>query len=217
MEATPRIELGIKVLQTSALPLGYVALKGGAENEIRTRDPLLGKEVLYHWAISANMVPQHRIELWTQGFSVLCSTNWATEARLATRMGLEPTTSAVTGRHSNQLNHRATILKKGQKKWWALTGSNRWHSACKADALPAELSARMVTGGGIEPPIPPWKGGVLTAWPTGQSVVIHVGFEPTTPWLRVRCSTSWANGPWSRYLIMIQHLGEKSKYFLQKK
>ena len=26
--------------------------------------------------------------------------------------------------------------------WWALTGSNRWHSACKADALPAELSAR---------------------------------------------------------------------------
>ena len=53
MEATPRIELGIKVLQTSALPLGYVALKGGAENEIRTRDPLLGKEVLYHWAISA--------------------------------------------------------------------------------------------------------------------------------------------------------------------
>ena len=47
LEATPRIELGIKVLQTSALPLGYVALIG-AENEIRTRDPLLGKEVLYH-------------------------------------------------------------------------------------------------------------------------------------------------------------------------
>ena len=47
VEATPRIELGIKVLQTSALPLGYVALTG-AENEIRTRDPLLGKEVLYH-------------------------------------------------------------------------------------------------------------------------------------------------------------------------
>ena len=27
----------------------------GAENEIRTRDPLLGKEVLYHWAISASL------------------------------------------------------------------------------------------------------------------------------------------------------------------
>ena len=47
LEATPRVELGIKVLQTSALPLGYVALNG-AENEARTRDPNLGKVVLYH-------------------------------------------------------------------------------------------------------------------------------------------------------------------------
>ena len=47
MEATPGIEPGIKVLQTSALPLGYVAIFG-AGNEARTRDPLLGKEVLYH-------------------------------------------------------------------------------------------------------------------------------------------------------------------------
>ena len=37
---------------------------------------------------------------------------------MATRRGLEPLTSAVTGRHSNQLNYRAMI-------WWALTGSNR--------------------------------------------------------------------------------------------
>ena len=28
---------------------------------------------------------------------------------MATRMGLEPTTSDVTGRHSNQLNHRANV------------------------------------------------------------------------------------------------------------
>ena len=28
-----------------------------------------------------------------------------------------------------------------EKLWWALTGSNRRHSACKADALPTELSA----------------------------------------------------------------------------
>jgi hypothetical protein len=27
------------------------------------------------------------------------------------------------------------------RAWWALTGSNRRHSACKADALPTELSA----------------------------------------------------------------------------
>ncbi len=29
---------------------------------------------------------------------------------MATRRGLEPLTSAVTGRHSNQLNYRAVIL-----------------------------------------------------------------------------------------------------------
>ena len=28
--------------------------------------------------------------------------------------------------------------------WWAMTGSNCRHSACKADALPAELIARML-------------------------------------------------------------------------
>ena len=62
-----------------------------------------------------------------------------------------------------------------------------------------------VTRGGIEPPLPAWEAGVLTAWPTshielgGHSwppnhLVHHQGLEPWTPWLRVRCSTSWANG-----------------------
>jgi hypothetical protein len=42
-------------------------------------------------------------------------------------------------------------------KWWAMTGSNCRHPACKAGALPAELIARiiMVTRGGIEPPLSP--------------------------------------------------------------
>ncbi len=28
--------------------------------------------------------------------------------------------------------------------WWVVTGSNRRHSACKADALPTELTTRTV-------------------------------------------------------------------------
>jgi hypothetical protein len=39
---------GVKVLQTSALPLGYSAKIIGAEDEIRTRDVHLGKVTLYH-------------------------------------------------------------------------------------------------------------------------------------------------------------------------
>jgi hypothetical protein len=48
MEAPPRLELGVKLLQSSALPLGYGAeLNIGAEDGIRTRDPRLGKAMLY--------------------------------------------------------------------------------------------------------------------------------------------------------------------------
>ena len=42
---------------------------------------------------------------------------------MATRRGLEPLTSSVTGWHSNQLNYR-TILFKFKKSWWAFRDSN---------------------------------------------------------------------------------------------
>gem|GEM_PF-1691777 len=45
LEATPGFEPGVRVLQTLALPLGYVA--SGAGNGTRTRDPQLGKLMLY--------------------------------------------------------------------------------------------------------------------------------------------------------------------------
>lgn len=85
MEAALGFEPRMKDLQSSALPLGDAAIfnfyKDGAENGIRTRDPRLGKAMLYHWAISAkNLVPRPRIELGTRGFSVHCSTDWAISA-----------------------------------------------------------------------------------------------------------------------------------------
>ena len=57
-------------------------INNGAENETRTRDPNLGKVVLYQLSYRGIM---------------------------ATRTRLELVTSAVTGRHSNQLNHRAVF------------------------------------------------------------------------------------------------------------
>ena len=46
VEAPPRLELGIRVLQTLALPLGYSA-GIGADYEARTRYLHLGKVALY--------------------------------------------------------------------------------------------------------------------------------------------------------------------------
>lgn len=52
MEAALGFEPRMKDLQSSALPLGDAAIfnfyKDGAENGIRTRDPRLGKAMLYH-------------------------------------------------------------------------------------------------------------------------------------------------------------------------
>jgi hypothetical protein len=50
--------------------------RNGAEDGIRTRDLLLGKETRYHCATSArSLVPRVRIELTTPQFSVACSTD----------------------------------------------------------------------------------------------------------------------------------------------
>jgi hypothetical protein len=48
LEATTGFEPVIAVLQTAAFPLGYVADLNWAGGGIRTHDPLLGKEMLYH-------------------------------------------------------------------------------------------------------------------------------------------------------------------------
>ena len=49
MEAATGFEPVVKVLQTSALPLGYAAIWNyKAEDGIRTRDLHLGKVIFYH-------------------------------------------------------------------------------------------------------------------------------------------------------------------------
>ena len=101
---------------------------------------------------------------------------------MATQKGLEPSTSGVTGRHSNQLSY------------WAIFGGNNRDRTCDPLLVRQMLSqlsyasVKMVTPRGIEPLLPPWKGGVLTAWPRGHKMELHVGVEPTTCWLQVSCS-----------------------------
>ena len=97
----PDLNWGIEVLQTSALPLGYGAvlnctlslskkcqlnLIGIKRMERMTRLELatstLARWRSTGWATSAQLVPPAGIEPATRGFSVRCSTNWATEANI---------------------------------------------------------------------------------------------------------------------------------------
>ena len=78
MEATPGFEPGVKALQASALPLGHDAMFmkevghlhgrprtcNGADDGVRTRDPDLGKVVLYQLS-HVRVVGGTRFELVT--------------------------------------------------------------------------------------------------------------------------------------------------------
>lgn len=72
--------------------------------------------------------------------------------RVATLMGLEPTTFAVTGRRSNQLSYSAKCRKR-RGEWWARLGLNQRPPACEADALPLSYAPalRLLGQGGILP------------------------------------------------------------------
>ena len=63
---------------------------------------------------------------------------------MAEPTGLEPATSDVTGRRSNQLNYDSALKNsispgvepENRGVWWAVLGSNQWPPVCKTDALP---------------------------------------------------------------------------------
>src|ERR1043165_5988872 len=80
-------------------------------------------------------------------FGYVKEPRWSRTVRvesLAGWTGLEPATSDVTGRRSNQLNyHPAMVVLRARRRrgnrpggWWAVQGSNLRPPVCKTDALP---------------------------------------------------------------------------------
>ena len=96
------------VLETVALPLNYAPMERKTRFELAT--PSLARR-----CSTTELFPQYGASAQnrtvdTRIFSPLLY-QLSYRGVMATRMGLEPTTSAVTGRHSNQLNHRANQLR----------------------------------------------------------------------------------------------------------
>ena len=75
LEAPPRFELGIKVLQTFALPLGYSADWSGLRGSNSLPPPWQGGALPDELNPHNHLVPPVGIEPTTRGFSVLCSTD----------------------------------------------------------------------------------------------------------------------------------------------
>ena len=120
---------GIKVLQTSALPLGYVAPKspqGYSEKLARVAGFEPANDGIRIRCLTAWRYPNGVEHMgWVVGFepthtgaTILCLNRLTIPtisyrqieygSKLATWNGLEPSTSSVTGWHSNQLNYRTT-------------------------------------------------------------------------------------------------------------
>ena len=94
MEEVPRFELGIKDLQSSALPLGYTS------------------------GVWQEMERKTGFEPATPTLARLCSTPELLPRLMAGLKRLELSTSGVTGRRSNRLSYNPEQL------WWAIQGSN---------------------------------------------------------------------------------------------
>ena len=93
----------------------------------------------------------HSLDRWWRGVDSNHRTkrNWVTVSRvyplrylsiMVPAKGLEPSTYWLQVSCSTSWAKPAYLFL-----WWRLTGSNRWPSACKADALPTELNLHNAT------------------------------------------------------------------------
>ena len=163
------------------------------------------------------------IEPATQGFSVPCSTDWAMKPKImAVSTGLEPAIFCVTGRRVNQLHQgtngcgkriRTSDLRVMSPTSYQTAPSRDINGGGKGIRTPAPLARPPgFQDRSLQPDlgIPPrgawgrtWTGTrvdsrrilspVRLPIPPLRHMVTFMRFELMTLWLKVKCSTNWAN------------------------
>ena len=127
LEVTPRFELGNEGFADPCLTtwLCHRMNKGhsfgcplpfGAGDEARTRYLHLGKVALYQMSYARKWCLRPESN-WRHADFQSAALPTELPRQMATKKGLEPSTSGVTGRRSNQLNYLAEF-------WWEQQGSN---------------------------------------------------------------------------------------------
>ena len=111
LEAAPRFELGSKGFAHLCLTTWLCRLKWSGKRDSNSRpSPWQGDALpLSYFRINGASGQNRTVD--TRIFSPLLY-RLSSRGIMATRKGLEPSTSAVTGRHSNQLNYRAIFRNR---------------------------------------------------------------------------------------------------------
>ena len=110
LEAAPRFELGMEILQTSALPLGYAALENkwsGKRDSNPQPPPWQGGALPLSYFRTCWC---HRPELnWRHADFQSAALPTELPWQMAELKGFEPSISCVTGRHVRPLHHSSVI------------------------------------------------------------------------------------------------------------
>ena len=130
-----------------------------------------------YFSVSAlTVAPPVGLEPTTTRLTAACSTSWAKEEYLCWRLPIFP------GRHQPSIFGTIELnFRVRDGNGWTLnvinTNSLRMgfsphcissHSLHCGDYFIFSFLRRLVTRAGIEPALPAWEAGVLTAWPTSQ-------------------------------------------------